>query len=55
MKCNDCGCNRAYTKKGLAWRLCRDCWVNLLAILSWASEEQGPGSGKVPTGVTQKS
>jgi hypothetical protein len=38
MKCNDGGCNRAYRRKGLAWKLCRQCWGNLLGILAWASE-----------------
>jgi hypothetical protein len=43
MKCNDCGCNRAYRRKGLAWKLCKDCWAYMLATLAWASapKEQG--------------
>jgi hypothetical protein len=38
MKCNDCGCNKAYRRKGLAWRLCKGCWANLLGILYWAND-----------------
>jgi hypothetical protein len=40
MKCNDCGVNRAYRRKGLAWKLCRPCWVNVLAILAWAGAQE---------------
>lgn len=38
MKCNDCESNKAYRRKGLAWRLCKSCWANLLGIITWASE-----------------
>ena len=41
MKCSDCGANKAYTRKGLVWRLCKPCWINILAILGWA---QGPSA-----------
>lgn len=36
MKCNDCGCNKAYTRKGFSWKLCKHCWSLLLGILIWA-------------------
>ncbi len=47
MKCRDCGKNRAYQRKTVtiggrhvAWRLCRVCWGELLAILQWASGKE---------------
>jgi hypothetical protein len=41
MKCSDCGANKAYRRKGLAWRLCRQCWYDLLAIVEWADKGEG--------------
>jgi hypothetical protein len=40
MKCSDCGSSKAYKRKGVAWRLCRPCWVKLLAILDWANDSK---------------
>jgi hypothetical protein len=44
MRCSDCGSPKAYRRRGFAWMLCRACWGNLLAILTWAGADKAPAS-----------